>query len=59
MKHYPRFAWGIVLSALLLTAFPLSGRRVDMDLLPWENASGEAVPTCLYLEGGFLTTDKG
>ncbi len=59
MKHHPRFAWGIVLTTLLLTALPLSGRRVDMDLLPWENASGEAVPACLYLEGGFLTTDKG
>ena len=30
-----------------------------MASLPWENASGEAVPACLYLEGGFLTTDKG
>ena len=36
-----------------------ASRRIVIDSFPWENVSGEKVPSYLYLEGGFLTTDKG
>ena len=52
----------LAVSMILLTAgVPglWASRRIVIDSFPWENVSGEKVPSYLYLEGGFLTTDKG